>query len=76
MILLRLGFSIGSSETFPKTVLQLRQNFPSSGFSVPHFGQNIIFSHLIVYGSEITIPMTENCCNTNQTASLLNIYWC
>src|SRR5215207_7114621 len=31
-----------TSETLPRSVPQLRQNFPSSGFLIPHFGQNIV----------------------------------
>ena len=36
------SFPLSASETFPRSVPQLRQNLPVSGFSVPHFGQNII----------------------------------
>jgi hypothetical protein len=34
-----------ASETFPRSVPQLRQNLPVSGFSIPHFGQNIVLTN-------------------------------
>ena len=47
---LRSSSSIGcggtpesACETFPRSVPQLRQNLPVSGFCIPHFGQNIAF---------------------------------
>src|SRR5829696_5457033 len=41
-----------ASVTFPRSVPQLRQNLPVSGFCVPHFGQNISF---ISFGPNVVV---------------------
>src|SRR5688500_10421962 len=38
------SFPVKTSETSPRSVPQLRQNFPASGLSIPHFGQNMFLN--------------------------------